>query len=252
MKTRSNVMLMDIETSPCVGYFWRPGFKLNIPAENIVEESKIICISYKWHNDPFVYRLTWDKKQCDKEMLSEFIDTASEADCIVGHNSDRFDIKWVKTRAVVHGLQPLNKLQSIDTLKLARSNFNFNSNRLDYLGRLLVGDHKKDTGGFGLWKAVMAGDKKALQEMGDYCDQDVLLLEKVYDKLLPHTAALPVHIGGIMGLGKCSCEACGSVKLIRHRRYTNVSSGPMVVLRCKDCGKNKAMPEKTYSKIKGE
>lgn len=249
--TRSKVLLFDCETSPCVGYFWRPGHKISIPAENIVEESKIICISYKWHKDPYVYRITWDKHQSDKDMLAEFIDVVASADVAIGHNSDRFDLKWIKTRAMIHGLTPLGAIRSIDTLKLARSNFNLNSNRLDYIGHVLGCGRKKDTGGFGLWKAVMAGDKKALKEMGEYCDQDVLLLESVYDRISPHTARLPVHIGSSMGNSQLSCEACGSTHVVRHRKYFSNAGGAMVSMQCRSCGKNKGMTETLYAKLKG-
>ena len=38
-------LFFDIETSPNIGYFWRAGYKLNIGADNIIEERKIICIT---------------------------------------------------------------------------------------------------------------------------------------------------------------------------------------------------------------
>ena len=93
-------LFFDIETSPCIGYFWRPGYKVNLSYDNILEENKIICICYKWQHEDEVNSLTWDSKQNDKKMLQKFIKVANKADELVGHNGDRFDLKWVKTRCL--------------------------------------------------------------------------------------------------------------------------------------------------------
>jgi hypothetical protein len=50
-------LFFDIETSPNIGYFWRAGYKLNIGHENIIEERKIICISYKSGSIKKIHRL---------------------------------------------------------------------------------------------------------------------------------------------------------------------------------------------------
>ena len=66
-------LFFDIETSPMIVYSWRVGWKLTIPPENIIEDWKIICISYKWEHEKKVKNLVWDKNQCDKQMLIDFI-----------------------------------------------------------------------------------------------------------------------------------------------------------------------------------
>lgn len=247
-----NIVIFDIETSPNVGYFWRPGYNLTIGPDNIAEERRIICISYKFLNDDYVYRLEWDKKQCDKKMLKEFIKVVKKADVVVGHNGDNFDVKWIKTRAIIHGLDPLNKIQSIDTLKLARNTFNFNSNKLDYIAKILKVGGKVETGGFQLWKDVMAGDEVALEKMGVYCDNDVVILEKVFLKLLPYVNNLPVHLGVMKGNGKLSCESCGSTKVHANREYPKKNGTIMKVVTCQACGSSRSMPKKKYLKLKGE
>jgi hypothetical protein len=66
-------LFFDIETSPNIGFFWQSGYKLQVPYTNIIKERAIICICYKWENDKKVYSLNWDKDQCDKQMLIDFI-----------------------------------------------------------------------------------------------------------------------------------------------------------------------------------
>ena len=65
------------------------------------------------------------------------------------------------------------------TLKLSRSKFKFNSNKLDYIAKYLGMGEKIKTE-FGLWKDIVLNkDKDAMAKMVKYCQQDVRLLEKV-------------------------------------------------------------------------
>ena len=54
-------LFFDIETSPMIVYSWRVGWKLNIGTDNIIEDWKVICISYKWEGEDKVHTLSWDK-----------------------------------------------------------------------------------------------------------------------------------------------------------------------------------------------
>ena len=91
-------LFWDIETSPNVVLSWRVGYDLNIAQDNIIKERAIICIGYKWEGDKQAHVIHWDKNQCDKAMLKKFLEVAAEADEMVAHNGDKFDIKWFKTR----------------------------------------------------------------------------------------------------------------------------------------------------------
>lgn len=51
-------LFFDIETSPNIGYFWRTGYNLSITPDCIINERKIICISYKWETEDKIYSLT--------------------------------------------------------------------------------------------------------------------------------------------------------------------------------------------------
>jgi len=130
-----NRLYFDIETSPCLGWFWRPSYQTNLNHKNVIEQAKIICICYKWEGKDKVYHLTWDSKQNDKKMLQDFVKVLDSADEIVGHNSDKFDIKWIRTRCLFHNVGMMPDYSSLDTLKEARKGFLFPSNRLDAIGR---------------------------------------------------------------------------------------------------------------------
>lgn len=234
MSNKLKVMVADIETSPNVGYFWRPGYNITLSPDNIVDERKIICVAYKYLGDKKVHSLEWDKHQNDKEVVREFSRLMSEADAVIFHNGDSFDIKWVKGRVLYHKLPPLTNVTSIDTLKLSRQNFNLNSHKLDYLAHYLGSEGKMATN-FSLWKKVMAGDKKALKYMVDYCKKDVVELETVFQEMLPYVDKMPVHVGILTGGSRDDCPSCGSSK--QQKRGTKVTrAGKYQRFQCQSCG----------------
>lgn len=229
-------LFFDIETSYNVVSSWRVGYKINIGPENIIKERAIICICWKWQGESKIHSLEWNKGD-DKEMLIKFIDVMNQADEVVGQNSDRFDIKWIRTRCIFHGIPMLPDYQSLDTLKLAKAGFNFNSNKLDYMGKFLGVGQKVDTGGFKLWQDIIIDNcSKAMKKMIDYCKGDITLLESVYDKLNPYTKA-KTHVGVTLGLGKDSCPACGSLE--HHNRGRVITALGTIKQRvtCNDCRK---------------
>lgn len=176
-------LFFDIETSPNLVYSWNIGNKVSLSMDNIVKERAIICISYKIEGQSKVSSLRWNRGD-DKQILKEFAKILNTGDYIlVAHNGDQYDVKWLRARCLYHGIHLKPKFNTIDTLKIARTQFRLNSNKLNYLAQLLGLGKKIDTGGFDLWKEVMDNDTTALNKMCLYCDEDVRLLERVYNKI---------------------------------------------------------------------
>lgn len=236
LKTKRRRLFFDIETSPNIGLFWEAGYKKNITTDNIIRERAIICICYKWEDEKEVYALQWDAKQNDKRMLQQFIEVANMANELVGHNGDKFDLAWIRTRCLFHGIDMFPTYQTIDTLKVARSKFRFQSNRLNYIAEFLGLGGKIKTE-FNLWKDILLNkDKVAMEKMIKYCKKDVSLLEEVY-KLLGNHIAPKTHYGVIFGEDRGSCPECGSDDLVKKDRRILASGLIKLVLRCKTCGK---------------
>ena len=234
--TKRKRLYFDIETSPNIGFFWTAGFKLNISTESIIKERAIICICYKWEEDKVTHSLNWDSKQNDKKMLQEFIKVANEADELVGHNGDKFDLSWIRTRCLFHRLEMFPTYTTIDTLKVARSKFKFNSNKLNYIAKYLGIGQKIHTE-YDLWKDIVLNkDKDAMDKMIKYCKMDVILLEKVHKELSLHIPA-KTHYGVIFGGDRGSCPECGSDDIVRNNKRVTASGLVKVQMRCKTCGK---------------
>ena len=236
LPTKRKRLFFDIEVSPNIGMFWQAGYKKNIDHSNIIKERAIICICYKWEDDEEVQFLHWDGKQSDKKMLHEFIKVANQSDEMIGHNGDKFDLAWIRTRCLFHKIEMFPTYVTIDTLKVSRSKFRFNSNKLDYIAQYL-GMGKKIGTDFTLWKdIVLHKDKAALDKMVKYCQNDVILLEKIFKKLQPHME-VKTHYGVIFGEDRGSCAECGSSELVRQRVKVLASGLRKIQYQCKTCGK---------------
>ena len=173
-------LFFDIETSPNIVYSWRIGYNLTIHPQDIIDERKIICISYNWEDEDKIHTLTWDKNQCDKKMLIDFLKVANTSDELIAHNGDRFDIKWIRTRCIFHRIPMFPNYKTLDTLKKAKSGFNFNSNKLDYIAQFLGVGAKVQHRGFDMWKDVLNNSKEAMKEMVTYCEGDIIVLKDVF------------------------------------------------------------------------
>lgn len=222
-KEGSKVLIYDIETSYNIVSSWRIGSKVDLPHYSVIKERAIICVSYKWLGENQVYTITWDENQDDKFLLEQFIEVMNEADTLVAHNGDRFDIKWIKTRALKHGLEMLPVYNQIDTLNLAKKHFYFNSNKLDYIAKFLGFDGKIETKPE-LWdKVILEKDVAALIEMVEYCEEDVRQLEKVYNRLKVWDKPKQ-HAGTLLFNNKASSPISGS-KNLEHVKILSTSGG---------------------------
>ena len=245
---QGKVLIYDIETSYNIGKFWRAGYNLNINPGDIIHERAIICISYKWLGEEQVYNLTWDKNQCDKFLLEQFIPILDEADMIVAHNGDRYDLKFIKTRALKHNLKMLINYKQFDTLKVAKAKFMFNSNKLDYISKFLGAEGKISTE-MKLWDDIILRKcPKALIQMLDYCDEDVRQLEVVYNALVSWENP-KFHAGVLNGKTKQTSPITGSIN-IEHIKEMITNSGTIKhIMRDLDTDRLFEMSDTNYKKF---
>lgn len=241
-------LFFDIETSPYLGWFWNPGYKINLSYDNIFEHAKIICICYKWEGKKEVHSLHWDKNQCDKKQLQKFMRVVKQADEIVGHNSDKFDIKWIRTRCLFHRVDQMPNYNSVDTLKEARRTYRFPTNRLNSIG-LYLGEGEKIQTHINLWMKIWRErSSKAMTEMIKYCKQDVLLLERVYVRLKP---IIKVKVA-VVRERQSSCPECGSDHTVANKTTLKPTGNVAVQFHCRNCGKYHTMPFPKYIKEKNK
>ena len=239
-------LYFDIEVSPNLGFFWNPGQKISIDHNSIVQERAIICICWKWEHEKKVHSLEWNKGN-DKKLLQDFMKVIAEADEVIGHNGDNYDIKWLRTRCLIHRIPSFPKYQSLDTLKQSRKYFKFNSNRLDYISKVTGGTGKSKTE-YSWWKKiVLENDSLSMSKMVKYCKKDVIELERIHQVFKPYTEP-KTHVGVHRGGSKIDCPECSSTKT-QSRGYWITSTGnKRNKCQCTDCGTWFSVPVTVYNK----
>jgi DNA polymerase elongation subunit (family B) len=104
----------------------------------------MLSFAVKWDGEKRVktyalpdYPLFKRDKENDRDLVKDLYDVFDEADILIAHNGDRFDIRKSNARFIQHGLKPPITYKTIDTLKIARrQKFKFDSNRLNDLGHI--------------------------------------------------------------------------------------------------------------------
>ena len=237
-------LFWDVETSPNVMFSWRAGYKINLDVQNIIHERAIICICWKWEGKKRVWSLKWDDGD-DREMIERFSSIIQEADELVAHNGDKFDMKWYNGRHLLHGLDPVPISKTVDTLKIARKRFYLNSNRLDYLAKKLFGEGKIHTS-FDLWRNCIEitqpdPDIRAhnVGKMVRYCKKDVVLLERVHERLRsyeePSVHAAVAASGNPMH--RWMCPHCGSSNVVTTKTRTTAKGMVQHQMKCWQCNR---------------
>lgn len=241
-------LFWDIETSYNIVKSWRVGYNLTLNPSDIIHERAIICLSYKWQGEDKVHTIKW-KNGCDKNIIKEFVKVVSQADECVGHNLKRFDEKWLMTRCIKHGILALPKYKVYDTLLKARSKFNFNSNKLDYIAEFLGLGNKLKHRGLAMWDDIILRNcPLAMEEMIDYCEKDVVLTEEVYNKLV--TYDLPtMHVGVMNGLSKGTSPYTGSSNIEFHKTEVSQLGTIKRMMKCKDTNRYFYLSNSEYLKL---
>lgn len=230
------VLLIDIETTPLQVHCWGT-WKQRIGHEQVINDWFMLSYSAKWLFDSKIYCsvLTPQEaiKKDDSRITRELWKLFNQADVIIGHNILGFDLPRAQTRFLMNKLAPPSPFRVIDTLKVAQQNFRFASNKLDYIGQLLLNDKKIHTE-YQLWLRCLEGDEKSLQEMLVYNKKDVLLLEEAYVFLRPFIKNHP-NMAIYQESIEPSCPTCGSSNIDECGHYST-SVNRYLAFRCKDCG----------------
>lgn len=231
---QAKIVFLDLETAPSLGWTWGPKWETSII--DFKKDWYLLSFSYKWADEKKTYvKCLADypefKKNMenDKVLVKDLWNIFDSADIVVAHNASSFDVKKANTRFITHGLHPPSPYKVVDTLRIARKVFKFDSNKLDDLGRYLGLGRKLPNMGFHLWKNCMLGDTKAWKQMGAYNKQDVVLLEKVYYLLRSWSTHPNVNKGD-----RDACPKCGS-KDVQKRGFSHTLYTTKQRYQCQGC-----------------
>jgi hypothetical protein len=226
--TKARVLLYDIETTPNLAHVW-DHYETNVIAYE--KQWELLSFAYKWLGESKVYCFS-RRTRSEKELVKDLHALFNEADFLIAHNGDDFDYKKTNAKFIEFGLKPPKPSTTIDTKKIAKKYFRFQTNKLDDLCEKLEVGRKQKHEGFDLWLGCMKGVTASLLKMESYNKQDVKILEKLYLKLRPWIKNQP---GLAIAVDPVQCPNCGGYKMPkkgpRVRRQRRVQT-----YQCNDCG----------------
>ena len=235
----ARILLLDIETLYMeVKGVWDLRTEYIRP-EKIVKDWSILCYAAKWLFEPKIMgEVVTPKEAVSREegsILGGIWKLMNEADIIVTQNGINFDIKRLNTKFLKYGYSPPSPYLNVDTLRVAKDKFAFPSNKLDHLGKTVLGLDGKMKMEEGDWDACAAGNKDALARMLVYCKKDVApLLEDLYLKFLPWISSHP-NLNVFTDLDTEVCPKCESSDIRWTTRYAT-PQGLFEGFRCNVCG----------------
>ena len=241
------ILLIDIETSPNLATVWGI-WQQNISLNQLLESSSTLCYAAKWlGEDEVMFKSVQNTTY--KRMLKSVHKLMDEADAIIHYNGSRFDIPTLNKEFLIAGMPPPSPAKQIDLLSVARKQFRFVSNKLDYVSQALGLGKKTDHMGHELWLRCMNKDKEAWAIMEEYNKNDVILLEKVYGKF---KAWCKNHIN--LSLFSEDGEVCPNCGGHHHQKrgfsYTN--SSKFQRYQCQECGNWFRGKQNLASKVGGK
>ena len=224
------ILLLDIETAPNTAHVWGL-WNQNVSINQLMESSYVMCWAAKWLGKK---QIMFDSimESSHSNMIKGVKKLLDECDAVIHYNGSKFDIPTLNKEFLLLGLSPPAPYKEIDLLRTARSRFKFPSNKLDYVAQQLGVGKKTHHTGHELWLKCMARDKKAWATMKKYNKNDVVILEKVYEKMLGWINNHPNHN---MYTDIRVCPKCGSNHLQRRGTACNTR---FVYTRyqCQSCG----------------
>lgn len=237
----AKILFVDIETAPIIMASWtmRPPHAGSVWVER---DTFILMASYKWSHERAVHTVCLPdfpsykrSKHDDKALCGVLFDLLDSADIVIAHNGDSFDIKKINSRLIVNGYGCPSPFKTIDTLKIARRAFKFDSNKLDNIGRYLDVGRKIPHTGADLWRGCVEGDEKAWATMRKYGKQDTVLLVDVYDRLKSWAPNHPDLNTYKEYKDRVGCPTCTSENTQRRGTAVKLKS-KYYRHHCQDCG----------------
>lgn len=134
--------------------------------------------------EPVIFRgddyKTWKRKRSeDWGVVQDIIRELGKYDLLCAHNGLKFDIPYLRTRAMRWMLPPLQAPKLIDPVLIARRNLRMGYNGLERLADFLGCNTKTPVEGATWMQASLDGDREAMDEIVAHCIEDVNMLEQI-------------------------------------------------------------------------
>ena len=227
------LLFLDVELAPNLATVWGI-WNQNIGINQLLETSRILCFSAKWYQDNKII-FFGEYEHTQEEMLEKLYTLMNEAEVICHYNGDKFDIPVINRELFLLNIKPPTSYKSLDLLRTVRKRFRFVSNKLDHITRELGLGQKVKHEGHELWLKCMDKDPKAWAKMEKYNKQDIILLERLYKRVLPWIDTHPNHALYNTDGNTYVCPNCSSSRVYKNG-IEHLKTRSYQRYRCKSCG----------------
>lgn len=192
------VLYLDYETTPeailCFGGIYE------VNAIKMLKNTHVASVAWRWGHEEKTHVKSWRHfkgykrpkdiwealRDMDDAPLMRFVRTLVDpADIIIAQNGDRFDVPIMHTRFLQHGIPPPRPYMTIDTLKIFKKYFKFDSNKQGWVSEQFGTVPKLATHGEKTWTGFIMGDPKECKIMEEYNKVDVEGLYANFHLVLP-------------------------------------------------------------------
>lgn len=206
---KARLVFVDVEAAPMrartFGYYETNVLKVEM-------DQYLFCAAWQWAGRSTIDAVSQDLKRGavddDRPVVEALWEVFDQAQIVVAHNADRFDVPLMNARFAVHDLPAPSPFKSIDTLKVARRHLKLPSNALGEIARYYGLGAKESVQYGALWERCEANDPKAWAKMVKYCRQDVRLLPEVYWRLTTYMSNPPNM--ATLSADPTVCPRCGA------------------------------------------
>lgn len=129
----------------------------------------------------------------DRIVVAKLIEEMEHYDLLVSYNGIKFDLKWLNSKALYHGLRPLSPKFHLDMLPVAKRVFRTHSKRLDVVADYLGYSGKTSLRPEVWQKATHEADPTSMRYIIDHNKKDLIALEFVYLRLMPFVKTISVR-----------------------------------------------------------
>lgn len=228
------ILVYDIETSPLIAHLWSM-WQQGVGLNQIQSDWFMLSFCAKWlGEDEIIYhdlRGIVDQED-DSHLLAILWKLLNEADFVIGQNIKKFDTRKVNARFVLNGFPKPSTYRQIDTMIIAKEQFGFTSNKLEYMAAKLCPEHAKDKHdefpGHTMWVECLKDNLAAWEAMERYNRDDVLATEALFQVLAPWDSKLPnfdVYVDGLVDMDDWVEDGYHYTNLAKYKRYRHRVTG---------------------------
>ena len=237
--SKPRVLIFDIERIPA---WTKPlpiwdlkslKYKYLTPAD-IQSWGRTICLAYQWLGESKIHFIAEWQEGGRAAFLEKARDLLTEADVVVGHNMQDFDLPHLEGEFILENMTPAAPSKVFDTLKVMRKHGNLENNQLDTLDKRFGFTGKSDKYRISMAMDAVAGDEKAQRKIELYNRGDIRATKRVYLRLRPvGSVNLSVFFDDSDEVVRC--PACTKTK-VQKRGVAVTGLGRYQRYQCQDCG----------------